>query len=294
MLTHVDLQQLATPRIPGPRGSRRARMTMIPLALAMLAGTAVAGQPEVSWRPLQDGVEYARFDGSDAATADEVLHVVRIDPSRAPVVAAMTKAGDRQTRTAATWCRERKLAVAINLGMYATDYLTNVGHAHVPGHVNNSRWSSSYNSVLAFAPKKKARPAAILLDLDEPGSKERLADYGAAVQNLRLIRAPGQNVWGKQERRWSEAAVAMDKNGRLLFIFTRHAYSMHELNARLLALPLAISNAMHVEGGPEASLSIHASGVDLDLNGSYETDFHENDSEAKQWPIPNVLGVPKQ
>jgi hypothetical protein len=29
----------------------------------------------------------------------------------------------------------------------------------------------------------------------------------------------------------------------------------------------------------------------LDLNGSYETGFIENDGEHNQWAIPNVLGV---
>ena len=48
---------------------------------------------------------------------------------------------------------------------------------------------------------------------------------------------------------------------------------------------------MHVEGGPEARLSIHTAGIDLDLNGSYETGFNENDDEREQWPIPNVLAV---
>jgi hypothetical protein len=48
---------------------------------------------------------------------------------------------------------------------------------------------------------------------------------------------------------------------------------------------------MHLEGGPEASLSIHAAGVDLDLSGSFETGFSENDANVRQWPIPNVLGV---
>ena len=121
-----------------------------------------------------------------------------------------------------------------------------------------------------------------------------LAAYGTVVQNLRLIRAPGHGVWAKQDRRWSEAAVAADGSGRVLFLFTRQPYSMQELNAKLLALPLGITAAMHVEGGPEASLSIHAGGVDLDLNGSYETGFNENDDEAAQWPIRNVLGVARQ
>ena len=47
---------------------------------------------------------------------------------------------------------------------------------------------------------------------------------------------------------------------------------------------------MRVQGGPEASLSIHAGGVDLDLNGSYDPGLAENDEKA-QWPIPNLLAV---
>lgn len=69
---------------------------------------------------------------------------------------------------------------------------------------------------------------------------------------------------------------------------------MQELNDTLLALPLGITSAMHVEGGPKASLSIHAGGVDLDLNGSYETGFNENEDEKAQWPIPNLLAVPRE
>ena len=69
---------------------------------------------------------------------------------------------------------------------------------------------------------------------------------------------------------------------------------MQELNDKLLGLALGITAAMHVEGGPEASLSIHAGGVDLDLNGSYETGFNENDDEKAQWPIPNLLAVARK
>jgi uncharacterized protein YigE (DUF2233 family) len=257
--------------------------------VTLSASTALAAQAAFTWKTLQDGLEYAAI-GEPA----ERVHVVRIDPSRAPVIAVMAKAGDKQPRTAARWGRERGLVVAINLGMYQTDHLTNVGHAHAPGHVNNGHWSSSYKSVLAFAPSKKDLPGAVLLDLDVAGNKERLADYGAAVQNLRLIRAPGRNVWTRQERRWSEAAVAMDKQGRILFIFSRAPSCMHDFNNKLLTLPLDITTAMHVEGGPEASLSIHGGGIDLDLNGSYETSFNENDDEPQQWPIPNVLGVARK
>lgn len=48
---------------------------------------------------------------------------------------------------------------------------------------------------------------------------------------------------------------------------------------------------MHLEGGPEASLSLRAPGLHVDLAESYETGFMENDDNESQWPIPNVLGV---
>ena len=255
----------------------------------LVSGGALAGGP--AWKTLQPGVEYAAI--GDAAGP---LHVVSIDPKQAPLQAVMASAVDRKPRTAGAWCRERKLAVAINLGMYRDDRLTNVGHAHAAGHVNNGHWSDKYKSALAFGPRRADLPAAAMVDLDAPGAQAGLADYATVIQNLRLIRAPGRGVWSKQrsDRRWSEAAVAADKQGHILFIFSRRPHAMQELNDKLLALPLDITAAMHVEGGPEASLSIHAGGVDLDLNGSYETGFNENDGETAQWPIPNLIAVPRR
>ena len=90
---------------------------------------------------------------------------------------------------------------------------------------------------------------------------------------------------------WGQAAVAQDKEGRLLFLFVREGQQMSDFNRLLLASDLGVVRAMHVEGGPEASLSIHTPTLRLDLAGSYETGFTENDDNAAQWPIPNVLGV---
>ena len=114
------------------------------------------------------------------------------------------------------------------------------------------------------------------------------------VQNLRLIKqvnGQGVNVWRNRPKRWSEAALAADSKGRLLFVFCRSPFRMAVLNKILLGLPLQIVRAMHLEGGPEASLTIRAGGVKLDLAGSFETRFNENDKNRAQWRLPNVLGV---
>lgn len=263
-----------------------------PLVAPRAAGAMAEG---ARWRPLGRGIEYAAISVDRPASAGEcgdgVLHAVRVDPAAARLRAVMASEHDRRTRTAGEWCRDFDLAVAINLGMFQTDYLSNVGYARDGDHVNHGRWVETYKAAVAFGPREAGVPAAAIVDLDEPGARDDLDRYETVVQNLRLVRAPGRNVWSRQERRWSEAALAQDGEGRLLFLFTRTPFTMWELNRILVEPPLRVVRAMHLEGGPEASLSIHAGGVDLDLCGSFETGFNEDDAVSAQWPIPNVLGV---
>src|SRR5207302_10124294 len=111
----------------------------------------------------------------------------------------------------------------------------------------------------------------------------------SVVQNLRLLKGNAVDVWKHAPpKRWSEAAVGVDAQGRVLFLFARKAFTMTEFNARIVKLGAV--RAMHMEGGPEASLSLRGT-VKLDLCGSYETGFREDDTNTKQWPLPNVLGV---
>ena len=243
---------------------------MIALCLAILLAAPAA---KVQWKPLQPGVELAVVDG---------IYVVRVDPARAHLQAALASENGGGPRTAGQWCRSANLAVAINAGMFQNDQRSNVGYLRHGKHLNNARFND-YRSAVAL------NPGVLWLDL--VGAPPDLTKYDIVVQNLRLIAGSRRNVWSPSARRWSEAALAIDGRGRLLFLFSRAPYSMRDFNGRILALPLDVRQAMHLEGGPEASLSIHAAGVDLDLCGSFETGFREDDTNAQQWPIPNVLGV---
>jgi hypothetical protein len=156
--------------------------------------------------------------------------------------------------------------------------------------VNSGRWNA-YRAALALNPKDAARPPVVWRDLDQVSATADLSSYDLVVQNLRLIAGARKNVWAASEKRWSEAAIAVDSHDRLLFLFSRAPHTMRDFNTLVLGLPLDITRAMHVEGGPEASLSIHTADVNLDLCGSYETGVRLDDSNHEQWPIPNVLGV---
>lgn len=249
-----------------------------------LIATAASAQP-LSWRALQSGVELATIDaGTMASTGDRgKLYVVRVTPSAAHLTVALASEAKSSPRTAAEWCKTGHLSVAINAGMFQNDGLSNVGYLRHGHHDNNPRWND-YRAVLAIN-----KDSVMWIDRDQPTGD--LSGDDIVIQNLRLITKTRKNVWAQSARRWSEAAIAIDSHDRLLLLFTRAAFTMHDFNELLLKLPLDVAGAMHVEGGPEASLSIHVKGLDLDLAGSYETGFMPDDSNLKQWPIPNVLGV---
>lgn len=261
-----------------------------------LAAALVSAPPAVlDWTTLSAGVEYRTFEfAPGAAQGDGLLHVVRVDPKRALIqIFTQTQAGRRggANPTAAEWREKTKMVAVINAGMFATDHRTHTGYLRVGEHINSGRWVDKYRSILLVGPSAPDVPYFTIVDAEPGQSASAFADYTIVSQNLRLIRGPGRNAWARSERRWSEAALALDESGRVLLLFSRSPLSMHDFNRRVLALPLKVTRAMHLEGGPEASLSFSGAGVARDLAGSYETGFNENDDNEAQWGLPNVLGV---
>ncbi len=268
-----------------------AALTWILVTVAVRPATPAAPR----WRTLQPGVQYARIPlPARSPVGDNHLDVVRVDARRARLRVGLARRHGGRKLTARRWLHRRGLSVAINLGMFARDHRTHVGYTRVGRRLHNRRWRADYLSAVAFGPRRRGLPPAVMVDLDTPGAKRRLRLYRVVIQNLRLIKAEhhrGVNVWRPKTRKWSEAALAQDRQGRLLFLFCRSPYPLDRWNALLLRLPLGIVRAQHLEGGPEASLSISVPGLHLHRAGSYETGFHENDRNRAQWPLPNVLGV---
>jgi hypothetical protein len=264
------------------------------LAAVILHSFFAFADPPPAWKSFHTGGEYAKFKIVEKPNlGDGFLHAARFAPNLVKFDFYLAAERGDKTRTAAQWCTEFGLIAVINAGMYQTDYRKNVGYLQHGETINNLGWKQTYQALFAFDPRSADQPKAAMFDLDAPGGKEVHKKYKSAVQNLRLIKGKGVNVWGKQEKQWSEAAVAMDAKGRILFLFSRTPLTMWEFNEKIGKLPLEIVRAMHVEGGPEASFSICSPNLALHLNGSFETGFNESDNESHQWPIPNVIGVSK-
>ena len=88
--------------------------------------------------------------------------------------------------------------------------------------------------------------------------------------------------------------IGIDKEGNVLFIFSRSPYSVYDFINMLLAPSIKLYNAMYLEGGPEASFYLNHNGHKVKKMGSYETGFNENDDNHRFWPIPNIIGITKK
>jgi len=248
-----------------------------------------------NWTPLAPGMELGAFTVKRAHSAGQSrITILRIDPKNWELVLiGKSWKGESANKTAKGWCEKHNLTAAINAGMFGADYKTHIGYLASKGHVNNTN-VNNYMSVAAFDPKKgKGLPEFRIFDLDDPTvtMKTILSDYSSVVQNLRLIKRPGENRWTQQDKMWSEAALGEDSLGRVLFIFTRAPFTMYDLNQELLSLKIGLVAAQHLEGGPEAQLYLRIGNVTHEMFGSYETFFLENDGNKASRPIPNVLGV---
>ena len=257
--------------------------------------SAMAAQGGLGWKAVEPGMELRFLEAQkEGVQSNSPIAILRIDPALWDLeVLATSRTGESSGHTARDWCQRHNLTAAINAGMFEADQKTHLGYLRYREHVNNSH-QNNYQSVAAFDPRDSAVASRFrIFDLDAPGVTFQgiLKDYASLVQNLRLVKRTGQNQWGQQQRRWSEAALGEDRDGRILFIFSRVAFSMHDLNQELLASDIGLVAAQHLEGGPEAQLYLQAGQTKLEMFGSYETSFREDDNNAAAWPVPNILGV---
>lgn len=272
--------------------TRRGVLLAFGMATFCAGAQGTAPAPEEPWVELEPGLWLAELEApKKSLLGDSTIRVLRIDPERFELRLLNASATpDGGSKTAKVWCQEHGLVAAINASMYRQDHQTSVSMMKTRRHTNNARLSKD-NAVLAFDRLDPGVPPVQIIDRklqDFPALRSR---YGTLVQSIRMVTLERRNAWQQQPRRWSIAAIGMDRQGRVLFLHSRSPYSVHDFIDMLLELPIDLRNAMYVEGGPEAQLYVAGGGREIELVGSFETGFFETDDNASAWPVPNVVGV---
>lgn len=244
------------------------------------------------WLHLETGLDLGTFPSPQPSeTGDSLIRVLRIDPAFFSLRLLNASApGQSRSRGAREWALDNGLAAAINASLFQADNKTSTSLMRTRNHVNNG-WMSKHKAILAFDPLDPSLPGVQIIDRDCQDASQFVKRYETLIQSIRMVSCEGENVWEQQPKKWSAAAVGMDKRGRVLFIHSRSPYSTHDLINILLKLPIDLKNAMYVEGGPIAQLYVRSGEREFEFLGSYSTGSNENDNNAIAWPIPNVVGI---
>jgi hypothetical protein len=247
----------------------------------------------VEWKALEPGIELAVIEAPvTSSLGDSKLTVVRINPELRNLKLLMASQVGGGKRTARAWAEEFDLAVVVNAGMFETEGGQTKARFLMKNfdHVNNPNVGAA-NSFLAFNPVARDVPTVQIIDRRCQNFASLQGKYHTLIQGIRMVNCNQKATWKAQPRKWSMVVIAVDTQGRVLFVFARSPYTVRDFIDMALSLPLAILSMMYLEGGPEASLLVSAGGVRVEGIGSFETGFLENDTNDEFWPIPNVLGV---
>ncbi|MCW5771680.1 MAG: phosphodiester glycosidase family protein [Rhodospirillaceae bacterium] len=263
-------------------------------AVALLACAAPAqAETQIVWRPLDSGLELARVRAPGRhRIGDGLVTLVRIDPDKGKLVLGMARFEGGKTRTAAEWARHKRLAFAVNAGLYQDDHMTNVGLMRDGRQVNNPRLNR-YRSILAFNPRGGEGKPVLLLDRTCEADRD-FRRYETLIQNIRLVNCRRVVTWPRSDKDVSLAVLGMDGKGRLLVAYSQSPHTAAGFARLLLRWPLDLRRAQYLEGGRPAQLYLEAGGVTLDLNGLCGGTLGCIGVSGIAPEIPNVIGVARR
>lgn len=245
----------------------------------------------IQWRHLEAGLDLARVAApSTNLLADQAINILRIDTDHFRFRLLNASAQDNVSLTPRQWSESKELVAVINASMFQEDLVTSVSMMRTHNHINNA-YRSKDKAFLAFDPVVDGVPDVKIIDQQCDDFDQWSRKYKTLIQSIRMISCTGKNVWRPQVKKWSTAAIGVDSSGKVLFIQTEAAFSTHDLINTLLQLPLNITQAMYVEGGPQAQLYVASEEV-FEFVGQISPIFYSGGNLA--WPLPNVVGISRK
>lgn len=243
-------------------------------------------------RTLAKGLVVDDVEASIPSTVDAgdgIITMVRIDPALYRF--HLLTAAAHGARTAPQWAREFKLTGVINASMFQPNQRS-TGLMVDGAQLYNATVNSSFGAFFAFDAVESDAPRVGLFGRGCPGfDVDRIREsFRVVIQNYRMLNCDGRPIPWKDPKIYSVAAVAIDRDGWVVFIHSRTPYRMRDFNAMISDPKLGLTAAMFVEGGPEASLFVTTDKAKIERTGSWESGFRPDDSNQWFRRIPNVIG----
>jgi hypothetical protein len=283
-------------------------------ALVVGAWLVVHQRAEPHWRSISPGVEFAMLRGEPwCRRGSSVIAVLRLDPARATMrVMHYTLTAGKRPLDIVEWQRETGAVAVFNAGQFYPDW-SYMGLLVSSGRMVSDDLHPEFKAALVAGPTKSreasraresararestrtresagARPIRIL-DLTLDPLDPRAPGWREVAQSFMLIDRQGAVRVRKTDRVSNRTVVAEDRRGRILVLTTEGGYTLWDFAAFLKHAPLALAQAMAMDGGYEAELCVRTGDFRYASFGRWDDRHEESETPGAHTPLPAVITV---
>ncbi len=262
--------------------------TIAPGAAPTQPKTNLQLKAQISWQPVEQGLDVAKYPLTKQAGAE--LVILRFDPQYFDFVLHSTGKNASYPKTLDQWATENALVAVINASMYLPGGRS-TGYMRDGTYINNDHIATKFGAFFVAQPKNGRDASVKIVEKKGKDTASFLDKYHLVVQNYRLIDSQRQILWSAGGQKHSIAAVGEDGQGRILFLHCRNPIDAHAFAALLLRLPLDVRTVMYVEGGAQAGMVLRQGEKNTFWGGRHPADFFLGNVAVA---LPNVLGVQRK
>ena len=246
-----------------------------------------------SWKPLLSGLDLLEINAyTKPYVEDGKLTIIRIQPALFNFRLISTTE-TKLTKPGQYWVEALGLNMLFNAGMYnLKDGRSHRYFMKNYKHLNNSNLSVTTNGIIAFNRKNESVPKFGLYDLTKSDWKMIDTSYNTIIQGLRMIDGDGCPVyWNDRVQSCSMIIIAQDRESNIYVIFSKTPFTQNQMIDNLLNLPIALINAVYLEGGSRSNLFVSTNKFKMKRVGSFGSDKNSYNKNATFYPFPNFIGL---
>ena len=299
------------PPPPGERESaRRLPVARISAMAALVVGAwlVVHERAEPHWRAISPGVEFAMLRGEPwCRRGSSAVAVLRLDPARATLrVMHYTLVAAKRPLDIVEWQRETQAVAVFNAGQFYPNW-SYMGLLISSGRMVSDDLHPEFKAALVAGPAKaregararestRTREPAVtrairILDLTLDPLDPQAPGWREVAQSFMLIDRQGGVRVRKTDRVANRTVVAEDRRGRILVFTTEGGYTLWDFAAFLKHTPLAVAQAMVMDGGYEAELCVRTRDFRYASFGRWDDRHEDSDTPGARTPLPAVIAV---
>jgi hypothetical protein len=249
---------------------------------------------EFIWQKLDHGIYYTDLVmPKESFLNNSKVTILKIDPLPYQFRLELGDKTGMKHHEPPQWASLFNLVTLTNACFYEEDTVTPKGYFQLRRYARNRKTNPDMSMMLLLEPwEEKDSPYKFSL-IGEQNYEETFSNYRTAVQGIGLIHN-GEALPVKELNTASFSSVGLDKDGNILFVYSRSPYNFNQIGSMLIELDIGITELMLTGKGQEASLYFENDTTTIYKFGSYELGVFITDDNTKIPKLAAVLGIKRK